>query len=249
MAVDAVPTLSPLGKAYWAQLPVEAFNYVIKLNITASEVAPAYTFSPMSGDLLEADINTVDYTGLSTMITAYENEEMVDTYWLYLSTVEMPPPVGPAEVPVYYVDAEDNNNVLHYEVITAYYGQENIVTVDPSLVPANYTLSGESSASITVDDQGMPSPEWVTFYFQAQAMQGTLNIYYTDLKGNEVSPSRTRSLDPGSYAIQANPPDLAAAMCFRLTAPPRSRSQWTIMGVTSPDVIIFLYEPESTTGY
>ena len=89
VVLDATPTLSPLGKAYWAMVPPEAFNFPITLTITASETAP-YTFSPTTGDALETDIATVDFDGASTLITAYQNDIMVDTYWLYVSPAEMP---------------------------------------------------------------------------------------------------------------------------------------------------------------
>ena len=55
MALDAVPTLNSLGKAYWAMLPSEAFSFPMTLNITASETAP-YTFSPANGETLITDV-------------------------------------------------------------------------------------------------------------------------------------------------------------------------------------------------
>ena len=198
MEMEALPTLSPLGKAYWVMLPPEAFSSPITLTITASETAP-YTFSPATGDMLEADIATVDFNGTSTLITAYSGEVMVDSYWLFVSTAEMPLLVEPAEVPVYYVDSEDNSNVLHYEVVPAYYNENNVINANPSLVPANYTLVGDASATVTVDSSGIATPEWVTFYFQAQIIQGTVNIYYTDRDGNPVASPQSQTLDPGTH--------------------------------------------------
>ena len=43
--LEAIPTLSPLGKAYWVMVPPEAFNLPITLTIVPSETSPPYTFS------------------------------------------------------------------------------------------------------------------------------------------------------------------------------------------------------------
>jgi len=248
LTLDATPALSPQGKAYWAMLPVEAFSFPMTLTITASETAP-YTFTPMSGELLETDVNTLDYEGLSTLITAYQNDEMVDTYRLYISTAALPLDVEPAEVPVYYVDAEDNSNVLHYEVILAYYGESNIVTADTALVPANYALMGDSSATVTVDETGTASPAWVTFYFQVQILQGTLHIYYTDASGNELATSQTRTLDPGDYTITPEPADLPADYVLTAESPTSVDITVDELGNISQSVVTFFYEPKVTTGY
>jgi hypothetical protein len=44
MVVEATPTLSPLGKAYWAMLPPEAFSFPMTLGVTASEPRPTPSF-------------------------------------------------------------------------------------------------------------------------------------------------------------------------------------------------------------
>ncbi len=220
----------------------------MSLTITASEFAP-YTFTPANGEALVYDINTLDYNGLSTLITAYQNDVMVDTYRLYVSTVEVPLAVEPAEVPVYYVDADDNSNVLHYEVITAYYDQDNFITVDTSLVPANYTLISEGSATVTVNELGQATPEWVTFYFQAQTLQGTLNIYYQDVFGNNVATPETRTLDPGSYTIDPAPADLQSGYVLSPDSPALADVTVDTLGNTSPAAVTFIYEPVIVTGY
>ncbi|MFH1880201.1 MAG: MucBP domain-containing protein, partial [Bacillota bacterium] len=247
LILDATPALSPLGKAYWAMLPPEAFSFPMTLTITASEIAP-YTFSPTTGDALITDPATVDYDGWSTLITAYQNDIMVDTYRLYVSAVEMPLVVEPAEVPVYYVDAENNADVLHYEVVLAYYDQDNIITVNTGLVPANYTLAGDASAAVTVNELGQATPEWVTFYFQAQAMQGTLHIYYTDAYGTELASSQTQTLDPGTYTITPNPVNLPSGYVLAPESPAQAEVTVDSMGNTSPEAVTFVYEPQIVTG-
>ena len=248
LVLDATPTLSPQGKAYWVMLPAEAFSFPMTLTITASETAP-YTFIPMTGDTLVTDINTVDYEGLSTLITAYQNDVMVDTYRLYVSPAEMPLVVTPAEVPVYYVDAENNATVLHYEVVLAYYDQVNTYTADTSLVPANYTLVGNSSATVTVNELGQATPEWVTFYFQAQAVQGTLQVYYTDPFGTEIAASQTLTLDPGTHTVTPNPSDLPSGYVLSPESPAQVDVTVDDQGVVTPEVVTFTYEQQAVTGF
>ncbi len=247
MVMDAAPTLTPLGKAYWAMIPAQAFSFPMTLNITASETAP-YTFIPASGETLVTDLATVDYEGTSTLITAYQNDVMVDTYWLYVSTVEMPLIVEPAEVPVYYVDSENNANVLHYEVVLAYYDQDNIITADTGLVPANYTLVGDASAAVTVNETGQATPEWVTFYFQPQAVQGTLTVYYTDQYGAEIASSQTKTLDPGTYTIYPEPSGLPSGYVLSADSPSQVDVTVTSTGEVSQEVVTFMYEPQIVTG-
>ena len=174
---------------------------------------------------------------------------MVDTYWLFVSTVEMPLIVEPAEVPVYYVDSEDNANVLHYEVVLAYYDQDNIISADTALVPANYTLLGDASAAVTVDELGQATPEWVTFYFQAQAVQGTFSIYYTDTNGAEIASSQTQTLDPGTYTVTPTPSDLPSGYVLSAESPAQVDVTIDAEGNVSPEVVTFMYEPQIVTGY
>ncbi|HPF86526.1 MAG TPA: hypothetical protein PK537_00565, partial [Candidatus Limiplasma sp.] len=248
LTAEATPGLCPLGKAYWATLPQEAFSYPVTLTIIASETT-MYTFEPQTGAILEKDINTTNYDGIYTLITAYENDQMVDSYYLYLSAEEMPPAVAPVQVPVYYVDSEDNGNILYSELVTAYYDQENIVTVNTDLVPANYALISNASAAVTVNDQGQASPEWITFYFEAQIMQGTVHVYYKDAAGNEVASAQTKTLDPGTYTVSPEPSDLEAGYTLSADNPASVEVTVDTLGNASPEAITFVYEPAITTGY
>ena len=69
---------------------------------------------------------------------------------------------------------------------------------------------GDASATVTVNQDGTATPEWVTFYFQAQILQGTVNIHYNDAYGTPVASTQTQTLNPGTYTITPTPADLQA---------------------------------------
>ncbi len=163
--IAATPTKDATGYAFWATLPAEAFSYPITLSILPSQANPGNTFTPADGTAITADPNTVDYTGIPTVITAYQDGVSTATYNLYVSAAPIPPEVPPVSVPVQYVDAADNSIVLYSTTFTAYYNADNVVTVDPGVIPEGYTLQGDDGTYVAVDQNGTATPASVTFYF------------------------------------------------------------------------------------
>ncbi|HPS81850.1 MAG TPA: MucBP domain-containing protein, partial [Candidatus Limiplasma sp.] len=199
-SMAASPTTDPTGnKAYWVTVPVEAFSFPMTLSIVPNG-ASTYTFDPPDGTEIMPDATVVDYTGAPTLITAYQEDGVaIDTYYLYVSAAAMPPEVAPASVPVQYVDADDPGNVLYSTTFTAYYNANNVVTVDPSVVPEGYTLQGDDGVAVTVDETGAANPSSVTFLFSKPQTpkKGTVTVSYTDAGGNELANTQTLELDPG----------------------------------------------------
>lgn len=172
-AAVATPTSDMLGKAYWVTLPAQAFSYPVTLSVLPNP-ATAYTFTPADGTPVTTDSATVDFNGASTLITAYQDGVAMDEYRLYVSSVGMPVLAPPASVPVYYVDADNPGNVLYSETFTAYYDQENVVYANTAMAPDGYTLEGDDTQYVTVDQSGNASPSSVTFTFRKpqQAVRG-----------------------------------------------------------------------------
>ena len=238
LSMAATPTSDSFGKAYWAMLPAEAFSYPVTLSVTANPNYP-YTFTPEDGAQVFADAGTVDYSGAYTAIDAYQDDMFVEEYHLYVSPAEMPLEVSPADVPVYYVDADDPGVVLYSTTFTAYYNIDNVVVVDPSLVPSDYTFVGqENGVYVSVDEYGQASPSSVTFSFRMAAQQGTLTVYYVDDYGNTFN-SETRTLDPGSYDI--TPDYNYVPDGYTLTGSDTQPVTVENSGVTSPDSVTFTF--------
>ena len=198
--MPATPTSDPYGKAYWVTLPAEAFGFPITLSVAASPEAPNYVFDPTEG-VITTGADTVDFTGASTVISAYQDGVLMEQYHLYVSAAQMPAEVPPATVQVTYVDANNPATVLYTTTVQAFYNTDNVIAVDVSQVPEGYTLQGDSTATVTVDENGTANPSSVTFYFQAQApKQATVYVYYVDAGGNELGNTQTLQLDPGTHA-------------------------------------------------
>jgi hypothetical protein len=70
MPLVATPTTDMYGKAYWAVLPAQAFSFPVTLSVLAAP-GTTNTFTPTDGSAITADAGTVDFTGTSTVITAY----------------------------------------------------------------------------------------------------------------------------------------------------------------------------------
>ena len=238
--IMATPTSDTLGKAYWVTVPAEAFSFPVTLSVLANP-STTYTFTPPDGTAITADPNTVDYTGASTTITAYQDGVAIEEYHLYVSTAQMPAEVPPVSVPVQYVDAADPNNVLYSTTFTAYFNADNVVTVDPSQVPEGYTLQGSDGAFITVDENGTASPSSVTFLFSKPQTpkQGTLTVYYTDVGGVELAGAQSVLLDPGTHTIT---PDMGLVPeGYVLSDTSAAQVDVTVSdeGVVSPEAVTF----------
>ena len=82
-AMPATPTSDPYGKAYWVTLPAEAFGFPITLSVAASPEAPNYVFDPTEG-VITTGADTVDFTGASTVISAYQDGVLMEQYHLYV---------------------------------------------------------------------------------------------------------------------------------------------------------------------
>lgn len=236
----ATPTSDTQGKAFWVTLPAEAFSFPITLSVLANP-STTYTFTPPDGTAVTADVGTVDYTGASTPITAYQDGVAIEEYRLYVSTAQVPVEVPPATVQVNYVDADDPNNVLYSTTFTAYYNTDNVVMVDDSQVPAGYTLQGDNGAMVTVDETGTASPSSVTFVFKKQETpkQGTLTVYYTDIGGNELAGTQTLTLDPGPHTIT---PDMSLVPAGYVSNPDKPTQVDVTVGndgVVTPEAVTF----------
>lgn len=238
--IMATPTSDTQGKAFWVTLPAEAFSFPVTLTVLPNP-STTYTFTPPDGSAVTADPNTVDYTGASTVITAYQDGVAIEEYRLYVSTAQVPVEVPPATVQVNYVDVDDPNNVLYSTTFTAYYNVDNVVMVDAAQVPEGYTLQGENGAYVTVDENGIASPSSVTFYFTKPQTpkQGTLTVYYTDAGGNELAGAQTQTLDPGTYTIA---PDMSLVPEGYVANPDKPTQVEVTVGsdgIVSPEAVTF----------
>ena len=247
-AMMATPTSDTLGKAFWATLPAEAFAFPITLSVLANPNT-TYTFTPPDGSTINGDPNATDYSGQSTPITAYQDGVALEEYRLYLSAQAMPVEVPPAIVQVFYVDAEDPNNVLYTENFTAYYNTDNVVTANVANVPEGYTLEGDDGAFITVDELGNANPATVTFTFRkAQVVtQGQVTVYYTDVGGNELANPQSFMLDPGTYPITPDWNIVPAG--YILSEGTAAQVDVTVSedGTTSPEAVTFEFVEEQTS--
>ncbi len=169
MQVQAMPVPWSQNQAFWAQVPADV--PLDTLTVTPMHPNHAYTFQ------LGDDFGTVTWQDAGTelledagiMIRAYENDMLVDTYQLYVSTlIAMPeePPVVPltATVEVTWLSDDGMVNESSFETVT----QGMPLTFAPREYPG-YVCLNPDPVTVDVGPDGMPTQGRVEFRYQKEA--------------------------------------------------------------------------------
>ncbi len=238
--LPVMPQLSGSTPVYWATLPAEAFSFPMTMDIVPAMGSP-YEYTPANGSPVQT-MDAMDLSSLPITITVLQDGMPVTSYPLYVSSLPMPV-AQPVNVPVTYVDTD---GVPFYSTTQqCFYGQDNMIVVDYSQVLQGYTLVGDDSVYVTVDQLGQANPAAVTFTFgipAAQEVTGTVTIYYLGANGREVANTQTKELPKGTHTIV---PEVTPTGYVLSPECPSSFSVTVDESGVNPSEIIFEYKEDT----
>ncbi|MCI5847421.1 MAG: SH3 domain-containing protein, partial [Clostridiales bacterium] len=93
----------------------------------------------------------------------------------------------------------DTNEVLYTDTVECPWVQSTPVTAREV---QDYTVQGEATQTVTVDENGVASPEMVTFFYvknPVEPVKATLTVYYVSDQGAELYPAESHEVTEGSY--------------------------------------------------
>ncbi len=170
------------------------------LNDTALSILPGEsavaTAAPIDGftpDMSEQTV-TVDANGLATP---------GEVFFRYSANATPEP--QPVSVSVYYINDADEMPLLPETTLTVARGQSAVATAAP--VEGFEPVAAEQT--VTVDENGIATPNPVTFRYRAVVSQPVnINIHYVDENQAPVASSQVFAANDGTNTIKAAPTDL-----------------------------------------
>lgn len=130
-----------------------------------------------------------------------EVNELSFTYSLKKTENEAP---KVAIVKVYYKTLDGRDLLEQPLSVTCVEGEDNVVSVDNSLYDAGrYTVSGESSKSVTVNENGEANPASVIFYFKDNhtVNEASVIVHYVDENNVDIIPAFSVTVKKGINKI------------------------------------------------
>ncbi len=186
-------SLSPTGTDYWAQLPPDAFDS--EIGITLNDLYGRY--AGWNADFGTIDGNQMTISGVSSAgssvdgfptltiyaLDAYGTQVAVYSLYLSVSPVPQEQPVGPtsADIQVYY-RTEDGMPLGGTTVTIATNNGDTIYAQEFG----GYQLVSEGSVYVTVDGNGNPSQNPVTFTYRALPQSADIQVYYQTEDGTSL---------------------------------------------------------------
>ncbi len=180
-SVVVTPSLYAQQPVYWATVPAEALMSGVTLDIQGVE---GESYNSTAGyQLMAQDATEVDGMAAS-YIEVYRNGSLAGSYPLYLSTQPLPP-----EQPTYFDPVPVQVNCYDQDggLITSYgdsVGMDGKTFTAPEL--DGYVLTGESSVTVTMDENGWLSQDVISFYYQKQLQPANVRVEAYDQNGNLI---------------------------------------------------------------
>ncbi len=196
--------------------------------------------TPKPDDLLEgfalADSNlkyvTVDQNGADV-------KEIVFHYG-----VQVENPSGPTATPeprlalvtVEYRTTTGENPFYVDSTVKCFTG-ENTVTANDSFVPEGYKPEGSTTAQVTVDQNGVASPDTVVFLYNVSDMTRSVMVYYRDGAGKDVAEPQSVAIKVGNRQINADPDRVPAG--WQIAGESVQPVRLDENGMLTPEYIVF----------
>ncbi|MGI6695537.1 MAG: MucBP domain-containing protein [Christensenellales bacterium] len=154
------------------------------------------------------------------------------------------PPPAPkvALVPVKYMT--EAGALLHSETVPAKEGEQTFIAADLTRVDtAKYELTGVQQQTVTVDAQGIATPNEVVFTFRDISIKvASLKVHFRDETGNALADSQTMELKPGVHPVTA--PQSIGGM--QLQGESTVNVTVSDTGVLSQAEVVFVYAKPAT---
>lgn len=248
---EAYPVPWSQEQAYWAQVePTAPFE---ALTISLFHPEYEYTFDPADGTQLMDVVDTgamMDEMA-AIHITAYEGDEPMDNYVLYISTQMMPEeapeelpeedfeeePVAPAQGTVKVQHADLNGNVLYAIEQLCIEGEDNTVY---AMEIDGYTAMPPTAMQVTVNPDGTTNPDTLTFYYEENYVapaQAEVTVEYRDLKGNLLGSDTMIAIEGENNMAYARDMEGYTAL-----EPVSVAVEVLAEGEASPNPVVFHYE-------
>ena len=157
-------------------------------------------------------------------------------------TVQPSPEPKVALVPVSYRLVDESKPFYTDSPVACYSDRENVVNVNLAYVPSGYTLISAASVQITVDENGVATPDAVEFLFSVDQMTRDVTVYYRDANGQDVATPQTAPCYVGSNSIDVHtymPLDLRAG--YTLSGADNFTVTLSKDGTLSPEYVVFTY--------
>ena len=157
-------------------------------------------------------------------------------------TAEPSPEPKVALVPVSYRLVDESKPFHTDSPVACYSDRENTVNVNLANVPSGYTLISNASVQITVNENGIATPDAVEFLFSVDQMTRNITVYYRDADGKDVATPQTAPCYVGSNSIDIHtymPLDLRVG--YTLSGADNFTVTLSKDGTLSPEYVVFTY--------
>ena len=157
-------------------------------------------------------------------------------------TVQPSPEPKVALVPVSYRLVDESKPFHTDSPVACYSDRENTVNVNLANVPSGYTLISNASVQITVNENGIATPDAVEFLFSVDQMTRNITVYYRDADGKDVATPQTAPCYVGSNSIDIHtymPLDLRVG--YTLSGADNFTVTLSKDGTLSPEYVVFTY--------
>ncbi|NLX83325.1 MAG: SH3 domain-containing protein, partial [Clostridiales bacterium] len=130
-------------------------------------------------------------------------------YQKIIAPTDTPVPAPKAALVKVLYKSEDGET-LYSTTVPCKEGEQTVIDVNLGNVNTTmYQLMSEASHTITVDKNGNPSQQEIIFLFKDITVKtATIDIHYRDEAGKTLAPSGSKTIEPGTTAIHAQPEGL-----------------------------------------
>ena len=156
------------------------------------------------------------------------------------------PAPAPKAALVKVVYKSEDGQELYSTTVPCKEGEQTVIEVNLDHVNTGvYQLISESAHTITVDANGNPSQQEVTFLFKDITVKtATIKIHYRDEAGNTLAQSGSQTIEPGTTPIHAKPEGMPAGYVLVSQSP--VDVVLSESGALSQEEVVFVYSIPAT---